>query len=147
MSPPTAPDDTLAWLRDLEALRRLPQRYARAIDSRDIDAVAALFDPAGAVDGVRGSAAVPEYLEGLRAGPAFTTSMHVLGEALVDLEPGADVAHLDTYAVVYQIGRADDPDASMTLGLRYLDEVVRAAEGWRIRHRRAQMLWNRPLRL
>jgi hypothetical protein len=146
MSTPTSPasaEATLAWLRDLEALRRLPQRYARAIDGRDIDAVAALFDPTGAVDGVRGSAPVPEYLDGLRAGSAFTTSMHVLGEALVDLEPGADVARLDTYAVVYQIGRTDDPDASMTLGIRYLDEVVRAADGWRIRHRTAQMLWNR----
>jgi len=56
-------DPTLGWLRDVEALRQLPQRYARAIDARDIDAVGRLFDPDGTVDGVRGSARVPAYLD------------------------------------------------------------------------------------
>jgi hypothetical protein len=140
-----ADDTTLAWLEDLEALRRLPQRYARAIDARDIDAVAALFHPDGRVDGVRGSASVTDYVAGLRAAPStFTTSMHVLGEPLIDLAPGADTAELDTYAVVYQLGRADDPDAALTLGIRYLDEVVRTEGAWLIRHRRAQALWTRP---
>jgi hypothetical protein len=140
----SADDSTTAWLRDLEALRRLGQEYARAIDGRDHDAVAALFDPAGTVDGVRGSASVPEYLEGMRSAPqAFTASQHVLGEPLIDLEPGADTATLDTYAVVYQMGRVDDPDADMVLGMRYVDDVVRRDGRWLIHHRVASALWVR----
>ncbi len=30
--------------------------------------------------------------------------MHLLGDPLVDFDAGADNAHLDTYAVVYQFG-------------------------------------------
>jgi hypothetical protein len=137
-------DTTTAWLRDLESLRRLGQEYARAVDGRDHDAVAALFDPAGTVDGVRGSSPVPDYLEGMRSAPqAFTASQHVLGEPLIDLEPGADTAKLDTYAVVYQMGRLDDPDADMVLGMRYVDEVVRRDGRWLIHHRVATALWVR----
>jgi hypothetical protein len=143
--PMPADDTTNAWLRDLEALRRLGQEYARAVDGRDHDAVAALFDPDGVVDGVRGSSPVPAYLEGMRSAPqAFTASQHVLGEPLIDLEPGADTARLDTYAVVYQMGRVDDPDVDMVLGMRYVDEVVRRDGRWLIHPRVASALWVRP---
>jgi hypothetical protein len=139
-----ADDTTTAWLRDLEALRRLGQEYARAIDGRDHDAVAALFDPDGVVDGVRGSSPVPDYLAAMRAAPqAFTASQHVLGDPLIEHEPGSDTARLDTYAVVYQMGRVDDPDVDMVLGMRYVDDVVRTGGRWVIHHRTATALWTR----
>jgi hypothetical protein len=131
-------------LRDLEALRRLPQEYSRAIDARDLDAVAALFDAHAVIDGARGTLGIDEWIGGMRdAGAAFATSMHVLGAPLVDLEPGADIAHMDTYAVVYQLGRADDPNVDLVLGIRYHDDLVRRDGRWLIRHRRAEALWTR----
>jgi hypothetical protein len=137
-------DTTVQWLRDVEALRAFPQRYSRAIDARDIDAVGELFDPAGVVEGARGTSAVPEYLEGLRSMPrSFASSMHVLGDPLVDFVPGADTAHMDTYALVYQLDRVDDPGGDMLLGMRYLDDLVRVDGQWRIHHRKAVMLWTR----
>jgi hypothetical protein len=138
-------DPTLTWLCDVEALRQLPQRYARAIDARDIDTVGLLFDPEGSVDGVRGSAPVPAYLDTLRAMPASGTTMHVLGDPLIELEVGADEAHLDTYAVVHQLRPADSPDPDAMLGMRYLDHVVRRGDAWLIHHRRSTMPWSRPL--
>jgi hypothetical protein len=138
-------DPTLGWLRDVEALRQLPQRYARAIDARDIDAVGRLFDPDGSVDGVRGSARVPAYLDSLRAMPAVGSTMHVLGDPLIELEVGADLAHLDTYAVVHQLRPPESPDPDMMLGMRYLDDVVRRDTAWLIHYRRSTMLWSRPL--
>jgi len=139
-------DPTLGWLRDVEALRQLPQRYARAIDARDIDAVGRLFDPDGSVDGVRGSSKVPAYLDGLRALPATAGStMHVLGDPLIELEVGADAAHLDTYAVVYQLRPPESSEADGLLGMRYLDDVVRHGDVWLIRYRRSTMLWTRSL--
>lgn len=137
-------ETVVAWLRDLEELRRLPQRYARAIDARDIDAVADLFHPDGVVDGMRGSSPVPAYLDGLRNAPrVFDGSMHVLGDPLVTLEPGVDHAHMDTYAVVYQLRAPDAPEGDLVLGMRYLDDVVRHDGAWRILHRRAVNLWTR----
>ncbi len=133
----------LRWLADRELLRDLPQRYARAIDTRDHEILATLFHPDGVVDGMRGSAAVPAYLAGLRtAEPAFATSMHVLGDPLIALEPGADTATMDTYAVVHQLERRDG-GGDVVLGMRYLDDVERVGEAWVIRHRRAEVRWQR----
>ena len=139
-------------MTELDALRALGQRYSRAIDARDIDAVAELFDPKGSVDGARGSSSVPDYLASMRNAPrVFAQSMHVLGDPLIDHEPDADTARLDTYAVVYQLDRVDEGieaegvqgGGDMVLGIRYLDDVVRIDGAWRIHHRQAIVLWTR----
>ena len=135
-------------MSDVDALRALNQRYSRAIDARDMEGLTALFDPAGSVDGARGSSTVPDYLEMTRASPrVFEQSMHVLGDPLIDFVEGSDAARLDTYAVVYQLGRVgadgDETGGDMVLGIRYLDDVRRIDGAWRIHHRQAVMLWTR----
>jgi hypothetical protein len=132
------------WLIDLELLRQFPQRYARAVDGRDHDALAALFDPDGSVHGTRGTQAVPDYLESMRALPrSYASSMHLLGDPLVDLEAGADVAHMDTYAVVFQTTPLSGEGGDLTLGMRYVDDLVKRDGTWRIHHRVATMVWMR----
>lgn len=132
------------WLIDLELLRRFPQRYARAVDDRDHDALAALFDPDGSVDGTRGAQNVPDYLESMRNLPrSYTSSMHMLADPLIDFEAGSDVAHLDTYAVVFQTGPVSGEGGDLTLGMRYADDMVRRDGVWRIQHRVAKMEWMR----
>ena len=71
--------------------------------------MAALFHPDAELSGARGTQSIDEWLDTMRAPRTFPTSMHVLGDPLIDLVPGADEAVLDTYAVVYQLseqGRA-----------------------------------------
>lgn len=122
----------------------MPQRYARAVDVKDYDAVGALFDPAGSVEGMRGAAAVPAYLDGMRNSPAvFAASMHFMGDPLIDLAPGASEADVDTYAVVYQLRAPDDPKGDVTLGMRYVDRVVKIDGRWLIHHRKTHTLWMR----
>ena len=105
----------IEWLMDRELLRQFPQRYARAVDQRDHDALTALFDPDGTVDGTFGQQAVAEYLETMGSRPdTGGTSMHVLADPLIDLEPGADTARLDTYAVVYQVPADSDAPQPVT---------------------------------
>lgn len=125
------------WVRDLEALRALSQRYARAADDRDVEVLASLFHPEAVVNGARGEQTIAEWLEGMRAPRAFPTSMHHLGPPLIELAEGAQQGRMDTYAVVYQIG----PEGSMTLGVRYLDEVVRHDGRWVIKARTATTRW------
>ena len=137
-------DPDLQWLRDIEQLRALPQRYARAVDARDMDALTTLFHPDGTVVGARGSLAVPAYLDTMRGPRAFESSMHLLGDPLIDLLPGSDEGRMDTYAVVYQLRPAGSTNDDLTLGIRYLDEVVRSENGWVIRHRQSETLWMRP---
>ena len=133
-------DRALQHALDLEALRTLGQRYARAVDARDYDAVAELFHPDAVIDGVRGSSPIAEYLEMSRSTPpAYEQSMHVLGDPLIELEVGADEATLDAYAVVYQIGATSEGGGNTTIGIRYLDVAERRAGEWRVRHRRTEL--------
>jgi hypothetical protein len=124
---------------DAEELRSLVQRYARAADDRDIATLASLFHPDAVIDGARGSQTVDEWLDAMRAPRTFPTSMHVLGDPLIDLAAQT----LDTYALVYQLGDREDGQADLTLGIRYLDDVVRHAGRWVIRRRVARTVWMR----
>ncbi len=128
---------------DYEELRALVQRYARAVDERDVEELAALFCPEAEVSGARGTQGIAEWLDTMRAPRSFPTSMHVLGDPLIHLAPDADEAALDTYAVVYQLSDPDSGDADLTLGIRYFDDVVRQAGRWVIRRRSVRTLWAR----
>ena len=128
---------------DHEELRSLVQRYARAADERDVDELAALFHPDAEVTGARGTQAIDQWLDTMRAPRTFPVSMHVLGDPLITLEPGADRAALDTYAVVYQLSEPGSDGGDLTLGIRYLDDVERLSGRWVIRRRTAQTLWMR----
>jgi SnoaL-like domain len=79
----------------------------------------------------------------MRAPRTFPVSMHVLGDPLITLEPGADRAALDTYAVVYQLSDPGSDGGDLTLGIRYVDEVERLSGRWVIRRRTARTLWMR----
>ena len=101
------PSSPFEWIVDLEVLRAFPQRYARAVDERDHDALVALFDPDGSVDGTRGQQPVSDYLESMRAMPrAYNGSTHLMGDPLIELEAGvADV-----------VGEADEGRAVVGAG-------------------------------
>lgn len=136
--------DAMQYVTDLEAIRSLTQRYARAVDAKDIDAVGALFHPDAQVEGLRGAAPIGPYLDAMRNAPAaFAASMHVLGDPLVTFTPGADEASSDTYAVVHQLREADAPEGDLTLGMRYFDQLVRHDGTWVIVHRRTATMWMR----
>jgi hypothetical protein len=124
-------------------MRALLQRYARAADRRDVDGLAALFHPDATVEGARGLQTRDEWLETMRGPRAFPTSMHVIGDPLITYEEGGDHAVLDTYAVVYQLGDAAAGGSDLTLGINYLDEVVRSGDGWVIRARVSRTVWMR----
>lgn len=130
-----------AWMRDIVELRALPQRYSRAVDARDVEVLASLFHPEATIAGARGEQTLDEWLETMRAPRTFPTSMHLLGDPLIDLPEGGEVATLDTYAVVYQLGA--DGQGDLTLGIRYVDTVVQRNGRWVIKARTATTLWMR----
>ncbi len=130
-----------ALANDHDALRNLLQRYARAADARDVDALGALFEPGATIDGSRGELVLDSWLDVMRGTPTFPVSMHFIGDPLIEVQ--GDEARLDTYAVVYQLGDQSTGQQDLTLGIRYLDVAVRDGAGWRIRSRRARTLWMR----
>jgi uncharacterized protein (TIGR02246 family) len=132
-----------ADVSDHEELRALLQRYARAADDRDVEVLASLFHPDAELTGARGAQSLEAWLDGMRGPRTFPTSMHVIGDPLITLGPGPDEAVLDAYAVVHQLSDPTSGAADLTLGIRYLDDVVRADGRWMIRRRTARTLWMR----
>jgi SnoaL-like domain len=126
-----------------DALRELGQRYARAADARDVAALEALFHPDAQIVGSRGAQSRQEWLETMRAPRAFPTSMHLMGDPLIVLDEDAQHATVDSYAVVFQLSDPGTGNADLTLGLRYVDDVVLDEGRWVIRHRSAQTVWMR----
>jgi ketosteroid isomerase-like protein len=124
-------------------IRALLQRFARAVDRRDVDALAALFHPDATVTGARGSQTLDEWLGTMRAPRAFPVSMHLVGDPLITHEEGSDRATSDAYAVVFQLGDGAPGSSDLTLGIDYVDELVHEQGRWLIRSRAARTLWMR----
>jgi hypothetical protein len=126
-----------------DEIRALLQRFARAADDRDIDALAALFHPEAEIVGSRGTLSLGEWLETMKGPRAFPQSMHFLADPLIDLDEARGEAHLDTYAVVHQLSDPATGKADLTLGIRYVDCVARFGGRWVFTSRVASTLWIR----
>ncbi|MGO9874784.1 MAG: nuclear transport factor 2 family protein [Acidimicrobiia bacterium] len=127
----------------MDELRALVQRYARAADERDIETLRSVFHPEASIEGLRGPLGLDDWLNTMRAPRTFPTSMHVLGDPLIDVADDAETANLDTYGVVYQLGDAPSGQRDLTMGVRYVDAVVRFEGRWVVRERVARTLWMR----
>jgi SnoaL-like domain len=126
-----------------EELRALGQRYARAVDGRDVTALEDLFHPDAQIVGTRGTQSREEWLETMRAPRTFPTSMHLIGDPLIVLDDDGRRATLDSYAVVYQLSDPGSGHGDLTLGIRYVDDVVIDGDRWVILRRQAQTMWMR----
>ena len=69
--------------------------------------------------------------------------MHLIGDPLIVLHEGEAHATVDSYAVVYQLSEPGSGASDLTLGIRYVDEVVLDRGRWVIRRRNARTLWMR----
>jgi SnoaL-like domain len=130
-------------VNDGEELRALLQRYARAVDNRDMDSLTVLFHSEAVIVGSGGSQALDEWLAAMRAPRAFPRSMHVIADPLIALGDDGASAELDSYAVVFQLSDPASGGADLTLGIRYLDHAVVHEGTWVFRRREATTLWMR----
>jgi hypothetical protein len=126
MSSTTGDVDAIARLLAYEEIRQLAARYALAIDSRDLDALVALF--------------LTENPERLRA--SFDTALRGIGVTILNI--GTHVIELadDDHATghVYCKGEIQDGDRWIHQAILYRDTYVRQDEHWYF-VRRIHELW------
>jgi hypothetical protein len=135
---------TVHWLRDVEEIKMVPQRYARGLDTKDFDSSRALFSDDCFVTGSISQAAIDPYWAQLIPGvEAYMATMHFMGNQFVDHEPGSDVATCETYAVAYHIEAPDSPLADLLMGVRYQDTLERRDGRWLITARTSIPQWVR----
>ena len=133
-------DDEVRALLDERAITTVLMRYARGIDRRDFALVASCYHPGATDDHGSFRGTVEEFIPWVQTAlERFDTTMHLLGNVLIDLD--GDTAHVETYCVAYHrlVGR----DVDSIAGLRYVDRFERREGDWRIADRTIVVEWNR----
>jgi ketosteroid isomerase-like protein len=142
---------------DHVALRDLVERYARAVDSGDIETVVGLF----AEDGVLLSHLLPgteetpfersghdQLRRGLQRGLSqYRVTTHLIGGQVIDDISGDDATGT-TSCLAHQVYATDQGEERViVLAIRYEDRYRRLHGGWRFAERRLRLQWSddRPL--
>ena len=122
---------------DIEAIRGVLTLYAKSLDRRDFAAMKRVFTvdatgnyhESGRYQGVDTLSAFFE-----RVLSQCGATQHLLGS--MDIRVDGDTATASTYLQAIHIGSKPGFEGRrMTVGGEYRDQLVRTAEGWRIRHR------------
>lgn len=136
------PEEATRRLTDRAAIQDVLLRYARGVDRRDLDLVAACFTPDASYESALASGTIADALARLRDRMArYEATMHFIGNQLVEIS--GDTASSETYAVAYHRLTDAGIPTLFSVGVRYLDELVRSGECWRIRHRVVKTEWQR----
>jgi hypothetical protein len=131
-------------MADRLAIMHVLGLYARGIDRCDLAtlqsvwAEGAVADFGGGEGDARGWAAAT-----VAALAGMLRTQHLLGQMLIELD--GDSATAETWCHAYHEVPGPDGPVEVVVGGRYLDRLVRTADGWRIGHRRYVMDWNRNL--
>jgi uncharacterized protein (TIGR02246 family) len=125
---------------DEAAIRELTERYFYGVDVHDADVLTTCFtvDATMTINGgertMTGRDAIVEALADL----PFASSNHMITGQRTDVDGDRASAH--TLAVAFVVDRGSDP-LVRTRGIEYRDELVRAADGWRIDRRSHAARW------
>lgn len=117
-------------------------RYANAVDTRDLVALATCFTP-DAVAGywrdheLRGCDEITRFVGAAIEG--FRQTQHLIGTHTFAFD-GA-TATTTTYVQAAHVVPGDAHDTVMTVGGRYTDRFIETASGWRIAERRFEAMW------
>jgi uncharacterized protein (TIGR02246 family) len=134
-------------LLDRDALRRLVERYATAVDHRDVETAAGCFVPDGRLT-VGDEATLegrPAIVAALARLERYEVTAHVLGHSNHAVD--GDRATGESWCRAHHVYDDGGARRDRVMAIRYLDRYVRADGGWRIEHRRLVVDWleDRPL--
>lgn len=135
--------DALGEVMARDAIRQLAQRYALAVDGKDLDSLAALFVPD--VDNGRygpGRDGVKRfYNQSLRN---FHCSIHFVGNHVIEFDDDEDDPDNRAHGVVYCVAKhhVTEPDHWFDEALAYWDTYERVDGDWLFRRRRVRS-WHR----
>lgn len=124
---------------DRVSIRELLLRYVRAVDARDLGLVASCFTPDAGYRGALAAGTIADALAALFAAMArYTATRHTITGQSVEID--GDTAHSSADCTAQHWL----PDGGCrTVGVRYRDDLVRGADGWRITRRDVEHLWTR----
>ena len=126
--------DAIEALLARDGIRQLAERYALAVDGKDLDGIAALFvaDVDNGRFGTGAEGVKAFYDQSLRN---FHCSIHLVANHVIDFDDD-DHAH----GVVYCLSQHHvlEPEHWFDVALAYFDEYERVDGAWRFRRRRVR---------
>lgn len=135
---------SLQEMSDRLEIQDLITRYAYAIDEQDWDGLDRVFTADAVIDytdlgGAKGSLSETKaYLA--QAMPTFPAFQHLSTTTRIDID--GDSAKTKTILFNPMVMNHEGEERVFFIGLWYNDELVRTADGWRIKHRREQKCWS-----
>jgi ketosteroid isomerase-like protein len=135
-------DDATRALLDREEIVAVCVRYAIALDRRDwallrrcfVPDVVAEYEGIGSLEGYDAVEAVCR-----RALEPLAASQHLLGNHEVAVD--GDVAHCSTYFQAQHVRPGTEGGDLYVVAGTYTDRLARGDDGWRIAHRRLDVVW------
>jgi hypothetical protein len=127
-------------------IRAVCLRYCRGIDRRQFELVRECYHPDATDEHGDFVGSVDEFIEHCRAELVrFESTMHFVGNVLVEVHPGGESARAETYAMaMHRVPpRHGKPPRDHVVGLRYVDDFSRRNGGWRIANRICVFEWTR----
>ncbi|NND68035.1 MAG: nuclear transport factor 2 family protein [Halioglobus sp.] len=124
------------------AIERLMYRYAQCADRKDYAGFGDVFT-ADAVFDYGGQEVTP--LDAIRqmmlALEKYHTTQHRVQNVLYDVD--GDSAAGETYCLASHLIDEDGANRKIDMAIIYRDQLARTTAGWRIAHRRFDVLWTR----
>ncbi len=125
---------TLEQVSNRFEIQDLLVEYSRCIDMKDFDGLDTIFTKDAFIDytemgGIKG--AFPEVKKWLsEVMPMFSSTQHLISNYEIALD--GDKATGKIMCFNPQVLKAGDKEYTMFLGLWYLDQYIKTADGWRI---------------
>lgn len=135
-------DEATRAVRDHQEIVAVCVRYATALDRRDWGLLRTCFAPdvVAAYQGIgtlEGYQAVEDVCR--RALEPLAASQHLLGNH--DVTVDGDVAHCSTYFQAQHVRPGTEGGDLYVVAGTYTDRMTRGDAGWRIAHRRLDVVW------
>jgi hypothetical protein len=128
---------TLRRLEDRQELRDLTLRYCRAIDDSDWTALRGLFADQAEVHGAPGGDETVDQLRSIRS--TYGRTIHTAHGQLVEF---TDDDHAT--GLVSAHAELDIKGETVVCAMRYYDDYVREAAGWRFARRQIKVVYALP---
>lgn len=126
--------------QDHVEIQRLMYRYARCADHKDYAGFAEVFSEDAVFD-YSGTevASLPAIQQMMHALDKYLRTLHLVSNTLYEVD--GDAASGETYCTASHLRPQAERIEKLEMGIRYQDILRRTPGGWRIEHRRFELLW------
>lgn len=131
--------DKLQDLFDRDEIEQLLIRYCNANDSDDWDGMASVFTEEQRTERAERYSKIRTLATTLMPIEKIKVEQHMLSN--IEIKVDGDTATAFSACRVYIVGTRGDEPVMLIRGITYTDELVRTAEGWRIKERVHYLVW------